>query len=189
MKNHYYGTVPALQWVFGRYFYGYHHLWLAAEFHTHRRPNPKSSNPYKIYQDLYEPWVDRDHFDKFITQSRANIRTGVADCEQNGILSSADASAMKRYCDDVDIVFMCPIVVRVDYDVLVTRGRTLHSAGSATTAGSHECLVKDLQEGDYEILFLDFDADGDFHDIVYDAYYNGTQLSKLEVSRRLDGRC
>ena len=67
MPRYYYGAVPSLAWILGHYFYGgTHFAWLAAEYYPYRLPNPKSSNPHLIYQDLYQPWRDCDDFDKTI---------------------------------------------------------------------------------------------------------------------------
>jgi len=190
MRGHYYGTIPSLAWIFGRYFYKQtYRVWVAEEFFPYRLPNPKSSNPFLIYQDLYQPWKDRDDFDKYVVQSRANIRSGVVINERSSRISRKDASMMKKVCDKVSIVFLYPIVLRVNLDDLRTRGRTITKGGSAVTSGSHEYLIEDLHDCDFDILFLDYDGDNDFRDIVYDQYHGGTTLSKLEVARRLDARC
>lgn len=190
MRSHYYGTIPTLAWIFGNYFYKQsYRVWVAEEFFPYGLPNPKSSNPLLIYEDLYQPWKDQDDFDKFITQSRANIRKGVVINERNGSITRMDARTMKKVCDKVDIVFLYPIVLTVNIDDLQRKGRTLSKSGSAVTRGSHEYLVEDLQQGDFEILFLDYDADQDFKDVVYDSYHAGTMLTKLEVARRLVARC
>jgi hypothetical protein len=70
MAKNLYGTIPALAWVIGHYFYDCkHYMFLAGEFYPYRL-NPRSSNPYLIYQDLYEPWKDGDEFSKVINGYR-----------------------------------------------------------------------------------------------------------------------
>lgn len=189
MRSHYYGTLPALAWIFGRYFYRKYRVWVAEEFFPYRLPNPKSSNPLLIYQDLYQPWKDRDEFDKLLWHSRANVHRGVVANERNETISPTDARTMKKICDRVDIVFLYPIVLRVDINDLRAKGRSLVKAGSAATASSHEYLIEDLQDHDFDVLFLDYDCDPDFRAFVYDSYYDDTTLTKLDVAGRLTARC
>lgn len=165
MADNYYGTVATLAWIFNHYFYKKtHYTWLAEEYYPYRLPNPKSSNPHLTYQDLYQPWKDRDDFDKFIQQIRLNIRKGVIAKETAGDITPADATRLKDICDKVDIVFLYPVVYRVDIEK-IDKGRQKLSR-SGVTAGSAEILVEDLGEGEFDILFLDFVSDKDFEAIV-----------------------
>lgn len=190
MSNYYYGTVPSLAWIFGHYYYnGTHYTWVASEFYPYRLPNPKSSSPILIYQDLYQPWRDKDEFDKFILQVRINIKKAVIIQERKRNITSTDANSMKNICDNVDIHFFYPLVFRIDINDVRNKGRTITTAGSGITAGSLEYLIEDLKTGDFEILFLDDDSDPDFKNIVYDRYYTGKTLGKIDVSRILSTRC
>lgn len=187
MADNYYGTVAILAWLFNHYFYNnQHYTWLAEEYYPYRLPNPKSSNPHLSYQDLYQPWKDRDDYDKFIQQIRLNIRKGVIAKEKAGVLSSADATRLKDICDKVDIVFLYPIVYRVDIDNIDTTRRTI--AGSGLTASSAEILVDDLGENEFEILFLDFDSDPDFKTIVVDEIASPS-VTSLDAMDTLEKRC
>lgn len=108
----YYSTQAFLAWCFGRYFYnGRHRAYIAETFDTYRLPNPKSSNPLLIYQDLYHPWKDRDNFDKFISQTRLNIRKGVEKQYRDGVISRDLSRRLKRICDKLDITFFYPVVL------------------------------------------------------------------------------
>lgn len=189
MKSHYYGTVPALDWILARYYYKQHRVWIAEEFYTYRLPNPKSSDPILIYQDLYQPWRDLDDFDKTINQSRANLHRGVQARQALGHITAAEARRLKRVCNDVDIVFFYPLVLRVDVDDLRAKGRKLTIAGSGSTVGSHEFLAEDLVTGDFELLFLDYDTDADFQLLVHDAYLGKSAPTKAKVDKTLAGRC
>lgn len=152
--------------MLGHYFYnGKHFVWLSAEYFPYRLSNPKSSNPHLIYQDLYQPWKDADVWDKFVLQSRLNLRKGVIAQEYAKVITPVVASELKTICDKVDICFFYPLVYKVDLDAAKFTGR-LHNAGSGVTAGSSEYLVKDLNESEFEIIFLDFDTDSDFNDLV-----------------------
>src|ERR1051325_3681211 len=109
MSKHHYGTVASLSWAIGHYFYGHKHFaFLAGEFFPYRLRNPKSSNPFEIYEDLYKPWKDRDDFDKFINQLRVNIRAGVIKKHSEGTLDSQTAERLKKVCESVDIAFFYP---------------------------------------------------------------------------------
>jgi hypothetical protein len=138
-----------------------------------------------IYQDLYQPWRDRDDFDKFISASRLNLRKGVLARELAGLLRAPVAKDLKDICDRVDIVFLYPIVYRVDLDAIPTWRRV--RAGSAG-AGSHEFLIEDLAESEFSIFFLDFRADVDFKTLVYDEIVAGASGTATAAATLL-ARC
>jgi hypothetical protein len=189
MQDYYYGCTPALAWILGHYFYQRKHfVWLASEYYPYRLPNPKSSNPHLIYQDLYQPWKDKDDFDKFIQQLRLNLRKGVqAKAKEVPPSLSVNLADLKYICDHVDIVFLYPIIYRVDINVIPARRRTV--AGSGATAASSEYLVKDLDEGEFKLLFLDFDTDPEFKRLVTDEYYRVPGISPVDPIKTLRARC
>jgi hypothetical protein len=180
MKN-YYSCVPSLAWILGHYFYnGTHYTWIAEEYFPYRLPNPKSSNPHLIYQDLYQPWKDSDDFDKFVIQSRINLRKGVIAQELSGTITTSEATDLKDICDKIEIVFFYPIIYRMDiFQTGFNNGR-LRSAGSAGV-GSHEYLISDLKETEFEVIFLDFHGDPDFSNLM-----SGSAANPLTI---LKGRC
>lgn len=93
MPRYYYGTVPALAWIINHYFYArMHYAWLAAAFHPHRE-NPGSSNPYKIYGQLYEPWAERDRHARFVVHTRDSLADGIEAKEAAGVVSSPNSVA------------------------------------------------------------------------------------------------
>jgi hypothetical protein len=186
-KDYYYGCVTSLAWILGHYFYGRKHfVWLAAEYYPYRLLNPKSSNPHLIYQDIYQPWKDSDVYDKFISQLRLNLRKGVIVQENAGVLTAADAGDLKNICDKVDIVFFYPIVYRVDINQIPTSRRSVSGSGSS---GSSEYLVKDLDESEFEILFIDFDSDSDFKTLVVDERAGSSTTSGSNAMSILENRC
>lgn len=191
MTNHYYGTTTALAWMLGHYFYGAEHrAWVAGEYFPYRLPNPKSSNPHLIYQDLYQPWKDRDNYDKYIGQARLNARKSVIARELASHLDSSEAGDLKDICDRVDIVFLYPFVVRVDVErIRAVDPNRLVLAGSALS-GSHEFLIERLRETPREFvsLFLDFHDDVDFRRLVYDEQHGLARTSALEAKNALLGR-
>jgi hypothetical protein len=183
----YYGTVASLAWILGHYFYkAEHYVWLAQEYYPYRLPNPKSSNPYLIYQDFYQPWKDKDDFDKFIQQMRLKLRAGVIAKETNGVITASDATDLKDICDRVDITFFYPVVYQVDM-AKISKSRQ-KKAGSAA-AGSHEILVEDLKETEFEIFFLDYDADPDFKKLVPDEVRVPSSTTATDALKTLKGRC
>ena len=191
MSDHYYGTTTALAWMLGHYFYGAEHrAWVACEYFPYRLPNPKSSNPHLIYQDLYQPWKDRDNYDKYIAQARLNARKSVIVRELGKQLNSAEAIDLKDICDRVDIVFLYPFVVRVDVELIRTADPDrLVLAGSAL-AGSREFLIERLREDPREFisLFVDFRDDPDFKRLVYDEHHGSARTSAVDAKTALLGR-
>ena len=151
--SHYYSTQPFFAWCLNRHFYGGRHYVHVAPFYPYRKANPKSSNPLEIYKDLYHPWLDRDDFDKFILQTRVNLRKGILAHKKDRRISSDLADHLERLCDKVDIRFFCPVVYRVDTDnISATR---LQRAGSALLLDSDEYLITDLRDEEFELLFYD----------------------------------
>jgi hypothetical protein len=192
MGKNYYATIASLAWAIGHYFYEHKHFsFLAGEFLPYRLRNPKSSNPYEIYEDLYKPWKDRDDYDKFINQLRLNIRGGVIKKHLEGSLDAQRAERLKRICEQVDITFFYPVVYRVNTDKVDSN--RLKVAGSGLQ-GSSEYLVTDLDESELELLFLDFDSDDDFKRIIYNEYHEFRQNSEYamqpeEILDILERRC
>jgi hypothetical protein len=186
MADNYYGTIPILAWILGHYFYHCeHYVWLAEEYFPYRLPNPKSSNPHLIYQDLYQPWKDQDDFDKVILSMRLNLRKGVIAHQTAGTLTSSDATRLKDVCDKVNVVFLYPVVIRVDITTILPARR--HLAGSALV-GSSEILVKDLKESEFEMVFLDYVADADFKKLVVDEMTGATYTTSADALKTLEGR-
>ena len=181
MAEYYYSTQPFLAWCLNHYFYGAkHYVWVATPFYPYRLPNPKSSNPYLIYQDLYLPWKDRDDFDKFIQQVRLDLRKGVK-ANAGTLTPPSSVRRLNQTCNKVNIVFFYPIVYRVDID-LIPASR-LVPAGSAVV-GSNEYLIKDLQKSDkFDILFLDFKGDSDIVTLC------GGSVTSSKALTILEGRC
>ncbi|HEX8211501.1 MAG TPA: hypothetical protein VF584_15120 [Longimicrobium sp.] len=187
MAQHYYGTSASLAWILAHYFYGRsHYTWLAVEYFPYRLPNPKSSNPHLIYQDLYQPWRDRDDFDKLITQTRLNLRKGIILHERMGTFDLSTATQLKDICDTIDIVFFYPLVYRVDIDMIPPARR--HVAGSGLV-GSHEYLVADLAESEFDILLADYRGDPDLRTLVVDEVAGISTTSQHDALVLLNGRC
>jgi hypothetical protein len=186
MADNYYGAIAVLAWIFGHYFYhGEHYVWLAEEYYPYRLPNPKSSNPHLVYADLYQPWKDRDDHDKFIQSLRLNLRKGVIAKESAGKIDPHDAARLKTVCDKVDITFLYPIVLKVDIDNVKPVSR--HKKAGSALAGSSEILVEDLNETEFDIIFLDYESDPAFKQLVVDEI-NGISPS-VDVLTTLEGRC
>lgn len=177
--DYYYSTQPYLARCINRDCYGQHYLYVAEEFHPYRFPNPKSSNPYHIYRDLYEPWRDRDEYDKFILQLRLNLRNGVGAKEKAGTITHAQSRRLKRICDKIDVMFFYPIVYRVLRSGVA--GRTKRAGSGAT--GSAEWLIEDLVEAEFDLLFDDFTGDSDLNAVRTPAASINSLLTLLE------GRC
>ena len=108
------------------------------------------------------PWKDKDDFDKYINQTRLNLRKGVLKRYNDGHIKQNIKNYLNYICDKVDIVFFYPIIYTVDINnpcVSVKLSGTNWSA-----KGSQEYAV-DLLEGEYDLLFLDFNGDTDFNQL------------------------
>ena len=103
-----------------------------------------------------------------------------------GVLDAAVAARLKDACDRAPIEFLYPIVFRVKIDeIAVSRQRV---AGSGRLVNSSECLVEDLAESEFDILFLDYQDDSDFRQLV-DSVAGGTYLDSYQVMEILERRC
>lgn len=179
----YYSTQSFLAYCINHYFYdGIHYTCAAAEFHPHRSPNPRSSNPLWLYTHYYEVWKDRDNLDNHIAQHRLNLRKGVIACHSQGCITGYRATQLKRICKDIDIIFFYPIVYRIDAS-RIDASRINQTSGSAAT-GSDEILIADLSEAEFDILFLDFSGDNNFNDLKHGAVGDSRFASPI-----LEGRC
>lgn len=174
MQTHFYSTQPFISWIINTYFYGGVHYTYVAPFYPYRQPNPKSSNPFLIYQDLYLPWKDNDIYDKSIAQFRMNIRKGVMLKEKHGDVTHDNALELKELCDKISLKFFYPIIYRVDIEKV--NGK-LQRAGSAFV-GSNEYLIPNLIEGEFDILFFDEWTD---YPTIGELYAGKGKLNEKEV--------
>lgn len=133
MPRYYYGTVPVLAWIINHYFYGgVHYSWLAEPF-APMDVNPKSSNPYLIYGDLYWAWIKRDRFDKFVKDTRRTHAQVVRSKQASGLLDHITAARLARIClseNNVDLYY--PIIT----SIVLTRRRLQRLASCGRIRGS-----------------------------------------------------
>lgn len=156
MQKTYYSTTTFLTLSINRHLYdGKHYVYFAEGFYPYGKGNPKSSNPLLIYMDFYQPWQDRDKYDKFILQHRLAVRKGILAKEKDATISSQIAQDLRRVADLIRLEFFYPVVYRVKFNVSdpVVRSR-ITVAGSGLT-GSSEFLIFNLDESEYELLFDD----------------------------------
>lgn len=173
MSRYYYGTVPILAWIINHFFYGrVHYAWLAAAFHPHGE-NPGSSNPYKLYGMLYEPWAERDPYAHFIRAYRDRLIDGVAHQESARTVDTETAERLRRICELGSVDLFYPILYRVDIDAIPSSRRIVANSG---LEGSREVLVKDLREHEFDLLFADN---------VRDEYFAPVVLGELEGGVRM----
>jgi hypothetical protein len=183
MARYYYGTVPALAWILNHYFFGrVHYSWLAEEF-CPLLTNPKSSNPYLIYGDLMWAWVNSDRHDKFVGHSRVALQDGVDAYEERGTLDAALADRLRLVCEDVPVSFFYPLVYRVNLDAIPADRQTIAGSG---LAGSRECLVRDLQESEFELCLADNRRDAQVQRLLLDGRPGAPRTSPVEALRILE---
>lgn len=147
----YYSTQPMLAWLLNHHFFGgLHFTWAAHPFFPYKLPNPKSSNPYAIYADFFSPWYDNDPYDRNIVSMRQSLRNGVLAHKRT--LHPSTTGFLKRVCEEGSVLLFYPVVYRLDL-ALIDPSRVDTSSGSAV-AGSHEVLIRDLRESEFDILFF-----------------------------------
>jgi hypothetical protein len=186
VHRNYYGTVPVLAWIINHYFYGgLHYSWLAAEFAPMDR-NPKSSNPYLIYGDLYWAWIKRDRFDKYVNGTQRTYAAVIRSRRDAGLMDQVTAVRLLRIClaeSSVDLFY--PIIYRVDMQEIATARQVLANSG---LEGSSEVLVKDLRETEFDLLFTDNRQDELFVSLVLDERAESGRNDPLQVLARLEER-
>ena len=184
MARYYYGTKSVLDWIIGHYFFhGVHYTWLADCFYPYGQGNPKSSNPLLIYQDFYQPWKDQDGFDKFIAQNRLNLIKGVISREDQRLICAEEGEELRELCNTANIIYFYPIVYRVNIDEVPDHRRQVANSGQR---GSSEYLVADLGDDEFEVLFLDFDKDADFRELVKNAITQDSYLDSCQAMEMLE---
>jgi hypothetical protein len=179
LATYYYSTQPFLAWCINHYFYQQTHwTYIGTPFYPYKLPNPRTSNPFRAYEDLYEPVHDRDEFSGHIAQKRTRLKDGI--WANQALVSKQHSMSLERICDAIDIVFFYPVVYRVDIDIMdISR---LIKAGSALV-GSNEYLISDLKHGEFDLLFADLQTDADFANLL------SGNLSQSQVLSILDARC
>ncbi|HEX8395292.1 MAG TPA: hypothetical protein VF665_23285 [Longimicrobium sp.] len=163
MPVYYYGTVPVLAWIINHFLYGgVHYAWVAAEFHP-AATNPKSSNPYMIYADLYLPWLMRDRHDHAVKDIRRSLAGAVTNVANRGRIDAVTAARLRRICMEASMEFFYPVVYRVDLTRIDQSRRVVAGSG---LEGSREVLVPDLREDEFDLLFADNRRDESFGQLV-----------------------
>jgi len=181
----YYSTQPFLAWCLNHYVYDKtHYVWASRYFFPYRALNPKSSNPYQIFQDFYQPCVDRDQHDAFIQQKRLKLRAGI-----NAVIGDPThlyypkLNDLFHICDHIDVTFFWPIIYLIDESVATSTSRGT-VAGSGLV-GSEERLIKDLKEDEFTLVIPDFDREsplnGDIDDLVNDRKSNDDAIKLLLI--------
>lgn len=161
MTDNYYSTTTFIAYSINRHIYqDQHFTWVASNFYAYGSGNPKSSNPLLIYTDLYQPWMDRDPYDKFILQHRLALRKGIMAKEREGVVAHRIAIDLKFIADRVTTDFFYPIVYALDMNTITPAGRA--QVGGSGLSGSQEYFIPDLNGGEFSLLFDDH-SDPDFN--------------------------
>jgi hypothetical protein len=180
LAKYYYGTQPFLAWVLNHYFYNrIHYVYLGAPFFPYKQNNPASSDPYHLYQAFYKPFKDRDNYDIFIGGYRNSLKRGV----DAKITNKQSKNTLKKLCEEIGIEFFYLIVYRVDISYL--EPERLIISGSGRDVNSKEYLVRDLQETEFDLLFVDFEHENlspDFHKLCYDSISQAEAFNILKAN-------
>lgn len=185
MPRYHYGTVPALAWLLNHYFYGgRHYSWLAEEFFP-LNDNPKSSNPYLIYGDLYWAWSHADRHDRFCRSLRDSLAGAVDAQRARDVVRPDVAYRLMAVCSHVEMKFFYPVVYRVDMNEIEPERQQVAGSG---LMGSREVLVTGLRESEFDLLFADNLADPDFVHLILDEREERRRTSPGEVLELLERR-
>jgi len=185
MANRYYSTKTVLDWLISHYVMGRkHYTYAAIEFFPYRRPNPESSNPLHLYRNYYTAWKDKDGYSQMILQKKAALRAALDKTVIHDILDRQTADRITDAIDNADSSLFYPIVYVVDIDNIASH--RLEKAGSAIAAASHEVLIRDLNEDEFEILFDDFREDQELANMLKaDRYLDTFALAEFIAHRQV----
>jgi hypothetical protein len=171
-KEFWYSAKTALDWLVCHYgLQGRHFAWFAPEFDTYRGPNPESSNPHVLYHGYMAAWRDGDDFSALVGTKRLSLCNAIQKNVDLGLLGTLEAGELKETVEQAPISFFYPLVYRLDIET-VEPGRRKTSGGSGAR-GSHECLILDLQEEEFDLLFAHFRDDQELKRMVLDAHAAG----------------
>ncbi len=155
VARYYYSTQPFLAWCLNHYFYGgVHFVWVGAPFYPYRLDNPRSSSPFRKYEDLYELWKDEDEFSPYLEGTRAGLHKGIL--ANLGRLHPQEVVRLHDVCDRIHTVFFYPIVYRIDVDRIDPARLQVANSG---LKGSQEYRITALHEPEFDILFFDADTE------------------------------
>lgn len=156
MAATYYSTTTFLTLSINKHVYhGKHFTYVAEGFFPYGKGNPKSSNPLLIYMDLYQPWQDRDQYDKFIAQHRMSVRKGVLAKKNDKIIPDRIANDLNRVADCIHLDFFYPVVYKVIPDIESFKNSKRAVLAGSGLIGSNEYLIRDLDNAEFDIYFDD----------------------------------
>lgn len=177
--SYWYSTNPVLTWCFNHYFFGgVHRIWIASPFYPYRSANPASSNPLLLYQQLYMPWKEGDDFSKVVEPYRVAARSAVLG--HRAALSRVEVLQLSLVTEEVDLEFFLPIVYRVDLRRIERERLQILASG---LRGSHEYLIADLREDEFDLLLLEDAAGKRLEELLTGTMTRPDVLSMLEERR------
>jgi hypothetical protein len=175
-----YSAKTALDWLVCHYgLGGTHFAWFSPEFDTYRKPNPQSSNPHTLYHGYMSAWRDNDEFSQYVGAKRLSLCNAVEKNVDLGKLERHAANELKEGIEIADISFFYPIVYQIDLRK-ISMDRIQTNVGSGA-GGSHECLILDLQEEEFDLLFAHFREDRLFGQMVLDGHGDGAYHERHEL--------
>jgi hypothetical protein len=179
LANYYYSTQAFLAWCFNHYFYNATHwAFVGTPFYPYHGLYPPSSNPYKIYGNLYEEWYHRDRFGRYVQELRLGIQKGVT--ANRRFFTMDEEQHLKDVCDQIDVAFFYPVVYRTDVNQIAPERLNMHNSA---LLGSSEYRIDDLKEDEFDLLFFDITSDPDLAMLA-----SGT-LNANVVMSILESRC
>jgi hypothetical protein len=188
IKVYWYSAKTAVDWLLCHHaLKGRHFAWFAPEFDTYRKSNPESSNPHVLYHGYMAAWRDSDDFAACVTMKRISLCNALEKNVDAGLLGIAEADELKETIERADISLFYPLVYRINFDAIEpSRRKTAVGSGAK---GSEECLIVDLQEQEFELLFAHFREDPELKTMILDSHGSGDYTERYAlmdlVERRL----
>ncbi len=103
-----------------------------------------------------------------------------------GLLPRPDADELKETVERADISLFYPLVYRVDINVIDSSRRD--SAAGSGARGSDECLIVDLQEHEFELLFAHFREDAELKTMLLDEHGAGAYAERQTLVELVERR-
>lgn len=124
-------------------------------------------------------WRDRDDFSALVGTKRLSLCNALQKNVDLGHLGTLEAGELKETVEQAHISFFYPLVYRIDLETIESSRRQTGMGSGAR--GSHECLILDLHEEEFDLLFAHFRDDLELKRMVLDAHATGAYAEKYTL--------
>jgi hypothetical protein len=123
-------------------------------------------------------WRDGDDFSALVSTKRISLCNALEKNADAGLLDRSHADDLKETVERAYISLFYPLVYRIDINAIDPSRRD--PAVGSCPRGSDECLIVDLQEHEFELLFAHFREDAELKTMLLDEHGAGAFLVVLE---------